>query len=76
MDGCQGSKESEEGEKENDKDPVKPCAAALAASGKTVKPIAHRCDKITCSACGRRRFGITYEGDRAGCQKKKEGTKE
>ena len=53
----------------------KPCAVALAASGKTVKPIAHRCDKITCSACGRRRFGITYEVTRRAVRKK-EGMKE
>ena len=53
----------------------KPCAAALAASGKTVKPIARRCDKITCSACGRRRFGITYEVT-GRAVRKKEGTKE
>ena len=33
----------------------------LAAKGKTVKPVAQRCEKITCSECGRRRFGITYE---------------
>lgn len=39
----------------------KPCAVELAASGKTVKPVAHRREKITCSECGRRRFGITYE---------------
>lgn len=53
----------------------KPCAVALAASGKTVKPIAHRCEKITCSACGRRRFGITYEVT-GRAVRKKEGTKE
>lgn len=34
----------------------KPCAVDLAARGKTVKPVAQRCEKITCS-----RFGITYE---------------
>ena len=39
----------------------KPCAVDLAARGKTVKPVAQRCEKITCSECGRRRFGITYE---------------
>ena len=32
----------------------KPCAVDLAARGKTVKPVAQRCEK-------RRRFGITYE---------------
>lgn len=39
----------------------KPCAVDLAVRGKTVKPVAQRCEKITCSECGRRRFGITYE---------------
>ena len=39
----------------------KPSAVDLAARGKTVKPVAQRCEKITCSECGRRRFGITYE---------------
>ena len=48
----------------------KPCAVDLAASGKSVKPTAHRCEKITCSECGRRRFGITYEvADRAADEK-------
>ena len=41
----------------------KPCAVALAASGKTVKPIAHRCEKITYEVTGR-------------AVRKKEGTKE
>ena len=38
-----------------------PCAIDLEARGKTVKPVAQRCEKITCSECGRRRFGIAYE---------------
>ena len=44
-----------------EKELCKPCAVALAAKGKTVKPAGHRCEKITCAECGRRRFGITYE---------------
>ena len=31
----------------------KPCAVALADRGKTVKPAAMRCEKITCAECGR-----------------------
>ena len=38
-----------------------PCAIDLEARGKTVKSVAQRCEKITCSECGHRRFGITYE---------------
>ena len=34
----------------------KPCAVALEDRGKTVKPAAGRCEKITCAECGRRRF--------------------
>ncbi len=53
----------------------KPCAVDLAARGKTVKPVAQRCEKITCSEYRRRRFGIAYEvtGRPA---RKKEVTKE
>ena len=39
----------------------KPCAVALEAKGKTVKQTGWRCEKITCSACGRRRFGVAYD---------------
>ena len=52
----------------------KPCAVDLAARGKTVKPVAQRCEKITCSECGRRRFGITYEVT-GRATRKKEATK-
>ncbi len=38
----------------------KPCAKALEAKGKTVKPAVGRCEKITCAECGRRRFGALY----------------
>jgi len=43
------------------KELCKPCAVALEAKGKTVKPAGHCCEKITCAECGRRRFGIPYE---------------
>lgn len=43
------------------KELCKPCAVALSATGKTVKPVGHHCEKITCAECGRRRFGIPYE---------------
>ena len=39
----------------------KPCAKALEAGGKTVKPAGGRCEKITCAECGRRRFGVLYD---------------
>ncbi len=39
----------------------KPCAKALEAKGKTVKPAGGRCEKITCAECGRRRFGVLYD---------------
>lgn len=39
----------------------KPCAVALAAKGKAVKQNGWRCEKITCSACDRRRFGVAYD---------------
>lgn len=39
----------------------KPCAAALEANGKTVKPIGGRSEKITCDVCGRRRYGTAYD---------------
>ena len=37
-----------------------PCAIKLAET-KDVKKIAHRREKITCSECGRRRYGAEYE---------------
>ena len=39
----------------------KPCAKALEAGGKTVKPADGRCEKITCAECGRRRVGGLYD---------------
>lgn len=52
----------------------KPCAVALEARGKTVKPAAGRCEKITCAECGRRRFGILYDVTGWPTRRKKEGT--
>lgn len=43
------------------KELCKPCMLALVAQGKTVRPAGGRCEKITCSECGRRRFGSAYE---------------
>ena len=37
-----------------------PCAIKLAET-KDVKKIAHRREKITCSECGRRRYGAEYK---------------
>lgn len=51
----------------------KPCAKALEARGKTVKPAAMRCEKITCAECGRRRFGIQYDVTGWPTRRKKEG---
>lgn len=39
----------------------KPCAVALEGKGKIVKSAGGRSEKITCSACGRRRYGTTYD---------------
>lgn len=39
----------------------KPCMLTLVAQGKTVKQAGGRSEKITCSECGRRRFGCAYE---------------
>lgn len=39
----------------------KPCAMELERRGKTVKPLETRAEKITCKACGRRRYGVRYE---------------
>lgn len=39
----------------------KPCAMGKAADGKKVKQLAGRCEKITCVACGRRRYGSKYD---------------
>ena len=52
----------------------KPCAKELEARGKTVKPAAMRCEKITCAECGRRRFGILYDVTGWPTRRKKEGT--
>lgn len=43
------------------KDLCKPCAKELEQRGKTVQPLEVRAEKITCKACGRRRYGLTYE---------------
>ena len=43
------------------KDLCKPCMLRLVEQGKTVKPAGGRCEKVTCSECGRRRFGCAYE---------------
>lgn len=51
----------------------RPCAAELEAKGKTVKHIGGRSEKITCAACGRRRYGTAY--DVHVCWKKAEGGK-
>lgn len=40
-----------------------PCAIKLDET-KDVKKIAHRREKITCSECGRRRYGAEYEVSR------------
>ena len=37
-----------------------PCAAKLAET-KEIKMIIHRGQKVTCSECGRRRYGAEYE---------------
>jgi len=39
----------------------KPCAMELASRGKVLKPLEFRAEKITCEACGRRRYGVRYE---------------
>lgn len=51
----------------------KPCMLTLVAQGKTVKQAGGRSEKITCSECGRRRFGCAYE---VTGRKKKPGGKE
>ena len=50
----------------------KPCAKALEAGNKTVKPAGGRCEKITCAECGRRRFGVLYDVTGRLTSKKKE----
>ena len=52
----------------------KPCAKDLEAKGKTVKAAAMRCEKITCAACGRRRFGVLYDVTGRAIRRKKEDT--
>lgn len=47
-----------------------PCAIKLAET-KDVKKIAHRREKITCSECGRRRYGSEYEVSRKAAGKNK-----
>lgn len=39
----------------------KPCAKELERRGKTVQPLEVKAEKITCKACGRRRYGVQYE---------------
>jgi len=39
----------------------RPCAEELAKAGKKLAPVDARTEKITCVACGRRRYGIPYE---------------
>lgn len=39
----------------------KPCALEISRKGRAVKPLHSKTAKITCSACGRRRFGIEYD---------------
>ena len=49
----------------------KPCAVAMVSSGKKIKQVAGRCEKITCAQCGRRRYGVRYEvTDRKGGMEK------
>lgn len=39
----------------------RPCAEALRAEGKVLRPIRHGIDnKVSCARCQRRRYGITY----------------
>lgn len=42
-------------------DLCKPCAVEKSRQGVRLKSVSGRTDKITCAACGRRRFGRTYE---------------
>lgn len=51
----------------------KPCALGMSADYKKLKPAGGRCEKITCAACGRRRFGVAYEvTERAGAAKRED----
>ena len=51
----------------------KPCAKAMEARGKTVKPAVGRSEKIACAECGRRRFGVPYDvTGRLTCRKKED----
>lgn len=50
----------------------RPCAAELEQRGKTVKSVGGRSEKITCDACGRRRYGTEYEVTGRAVRKKKE----
>ena len=38
-----------------------PCANGLRAEGKSLKMLTGKSMKITCEACGRRRFGVAYD---------------
>lgn len=42
-------------------DLCKPCAVEKSHQGVRLKTISGRTEKITCAACGLRRFGRTYE---------------
>lgn len=42
-------------------DLCKPCAVEKSRQGVRLKSVSGRTDKITCAACGRRRYGRTYE---------------
>lgn len=39
----------------------KPCSLGEVAAGKKIKQVSGKFEKITCSVCGRRRFGATFE---------------
>lgn len=54
-------------------DLCKPCAVEKSRQGVRLKTVSGRTEKITCAACGRRRFGRTYEAEGA---TGKEGTKQ
>ena len=42
-------------------DLCKPCAVEKSRQGVRLKTVSGRTEQITCAACGRRRFGRTYE---------------
>lgn len=51
-----------------------PCAVKVAAT-KEVTKIGNRKDKITCTECGRRRYGAEYEVKRKTARNEKNDTK-